>query len=141
GAAFVEGRRMAKWLEGGRRADMSVLVTEEAGDIEFLLDMKLFGQDKGFWNKKLKWGIEYLFSCVDPREVDGEGAEEGKFMVRVDAETFRWKCDMGDRCLGETWVHCLKSVWDFKVCATERQEMVGEYAEWAAEMVESLYIP
>ena len=132
---------MAKWLEGGRRADMSVLVTEEAGDIEFLLDMKLFGQDKGFWNKKLKWGIEYLFSCVDPREVDGEGAEEGKFMVRVDAETFRWKCDMGDRCLGETWVHCLKNVWDLKVCATGRQEMVGEYAEWAAEMVENLYIP
>ncbi|KFY14765.1 hypothetical protein V492_02429, partial [Pseudogymnoascus sp. VKM F-4246] len=139
-AAHVDKRKVARWLEGARRADMSVLVTEKAEDVEAIIGMKLFDQDTGFWSKRPKWGIEYMFSCVDPREV-GEDGEEGKFMVTLDAETFQWRCETGDRCLGETWVHCLKRVWDFKVCATGRQEVGGEYAEWAAELVEGLYIP
>lgn len=139
----VEGRRMAKWLEGGRRTDMSVLITNEATDVEALVGMKLFGQDGRFWGKTPKWGVEYIFSCVDPRVVDGGGGEEngGKFTVRVDAETFRWRCETGERCLGETWVHCLKRVWDFKISATGRQEVDGEYKGWAEELVEGLYIP
>ncbi|ELR02756.1 hypothetical protein VC83_04479 [Pseudogymnoascus destructans] len=139
-AGIVEKRRMARWLEGGRRADMTTLVTEEAGDVEAIVGMKLFEQDGRFWGKTPKWGIEYQFSCVDPREGGGEG-EEGKFMVTVDAETFRWKCETREGCLGETWVHCLKRVWDFKVCATGRQEVGGEYKEWAEELVEGLYVP
>ncbi|KFY90110.1 hypothetical protein V498_06160, partial [Pseudogymnoascus sp. VKM F-4517 (FW-2822)] len=140
-SGIVNGPRMAKWLEAERRAEISTLVTEEAGDMEVPVGMKLFGGDKGFWKKTPKWGVEYIFPCVDPRG-DGEGGGEGgKFTVTVDAETFRWKCETGERCLGDTWVHCLKRVWDFKVCAAGRQEVGGEYAEWAAELVESLYIP
>ncbi|OBT81812.1 hypothetical protein VE02_09418 [Pseudogymnoascus sp. 03VT05] len=139
-AGIVDTRRMALWLEGGRRADMTTLVTEEAGDVEAIVGMKLFEQDGKFWGKTPKWGIEYQFSCVDPRDGCGEG-DEGKFMVTVDAETFRWKCETGERCLGETWVHCLKRVWDFKVCGTGRQEVEGEYKEWAEELVEGLYVP
>ncbi|KFZ03384.1 hypothetical protein V502_10998 [Pseudogymnoascus sp. VKM F-4520 (FW-2644)] len=137
----VEGRRMAKWLEGGRRADMSTLVTSEAADVEVLFGMKLFGQDGRFWGKTPKWGVEYIFSCVDPRVVDGGEENGGKFTVRVDAETFRWRCETGERCLGETWVHCLKRVWDFKVSATGRREVDGEYRGWAEELVERIYIP
>lgn len=140
GAGVVDRKRMARWLEGGRRADMTTLVTEEAGDVEAIVGMKLFEQDEKFWGKTPKWGIEYIFSCVDPREGGREG-EEGKFTVTVDAETFRWKCETGERCLGETWVHCLKRVWDFKVCGTGRQEVEGEYKEWAEELVEGLYVP
>jgi hypothetical protein len=140
GAGVVDSKRMARWLEGGRRADMTTLVTEEAGDVEAIVGMKLFEQDEKFWGKRPKWGIEYIFSCVDPRDGGGEG-EEGKFTVTVDAETFRWKCETGERCLGETWVHCLKRVWDFKVCGTGRREVEGEYKEWAEELVEGLYVP
>lgn len=139
----VEGRRMAKWLEGGRRTDMSTLITNEAADVQVLVGMKLFGQDGRFWGKTPKWGVEYIFSCVDPRVVDdgGGGENGGKFTVRVDAETFRWKCETGERCLGETWVHCLKRVWDFKISAMGRREVDGEYRGWAEELVEGLYIP
>ncbi|KFY72329.1 hypothetical protein V499_07517 [Pseudogymnoascus sp. VKM F-103] len=139
-AGIVDRKRMARWFEGGRRADMTTLITEEAGDVEAIVGMKLFEQDGKFWGKTPKWGIEYIFSCMDPRD-GGTGGEDGKFVVTVDAETFRWKCETGETCLGETWVHCLKRVWDFKVCGTGRQEVEGEYKEWAEELVEGLYVP
>ncbi|OBT53799.1 hypothetical protein VE04_05667, partial [Pseudogymnoascus sp. 24MN13] len=139
-AGIVDRKRMARWFEGGRRADMTTLITEEAGDVEAIVGMKLSEQDGKFWGKTPKWGIEYIFSCMDPRD-GGAGGEDGKFVVTVDAETFRWKCETGERCLGETWVHCLKRVWDFKVCGTGRQEVEGEYKEMAEELVEGLYVP
>lgn len=144
GTAVVDGRKVARWFEGGRRAGFSALVSGEAADAQFLADMKLSGQDERFWGKTPRWGVEYQFSCVDPRVVGGEGGQDGegrKFTVTVDAETFRWRCETGERCLGEVWGHCLKRVWDFKVSATGRKEVDGEYKEIAGELVEGLYIP
>lgn len=140
----VLAAKLGGMKEGGRRiVDMSKLVTGEAGDAQFLVNMKLFGQDHGFWGKTPRWTVEYLFSCVDPRVMDGgEGEEEeGKFVVSVDAESFKWHCQTEERCLGETWVHCLKRVWDFRIRASGTKELGGMYAGVAGEIVESLYIP
>ncbi|KFY62559.1 hypothetical protein V497_02312, partial [Pseudogymnoascus sp. VKM F-4516 (FW-969)] len=112
GEVIIEPARLARWLESGRKAEMGAIVTQEAGDVEGLVGMKLFELEMEgmFWKQKPRWGVE-------------------------------WRVEGGERCLGELWVHCLKRAWDFKVCASGRQAVDGEYKEWAEELVDGLYVP